>query len=351
MNPFSFSPSFAVLPAALALSLGLGLMGCNQPESPVVANPSPAEQPADSPRTPTAFEHDWLALKAQGLSPKAMAEAAPALRAKYGLPPLDLPAEPDAAGPKGVPEAGATQALGKAAAGTFQSFQVKSGRILFNFVHYRDVSVAAGQTLVMTASASDAGTDPVLIAFYKTSASAAPSAYKATIVAWNDDYNGGLNSYATWKNNTGATKSVRVMSYVYSQANAGKTSFTVVITASSGAPVYVTSENRYTSAAPIYNNDAIDYGSCLGPISTDIQLLKDYSPGYGAGMLAFNSKTMTGGYMRETDGYLALNAALPDGYPNMVLGFYEGKNFTIDDINTLPYSSFYYRQHDIYSCP
>jgi len=39
MNSFPFSPSFAVLPAALAISLGLGLMGCNQPESTVVAAP------------------------------------------------------------------------------------------------------------------------------------------------------------------------------------------------------------------------------------------------------------------------------------------------------------------------
>jgi len=203
----------------------------------------------------------------------------------------------------------------------------------------------------MSAGAVDAGTDPVLIAFYKTSASADPSAYKATIVAWNDDSNGGVNSSDTWKNNTGSTKLVRVMSYVYLPANAGKTSFSVMVTNTWGLIGYLSAETRYTSAAPIYNNDAINKGACQGPLSSEIQLLKDYSPGYGAGVLAFNSKTMTGGYIRETDAYLALNSVLPDGYPNMILGFYEGKNFTIDDINTLPYSSFYYRQHDIYSCP
>jgi hypothetical protein len=353
MNPFPFSPSFAVLPAALALSLGLGLMGCNQPESPAVANPSPAEQPADSPHTPTAFEHDWLALKAQGLSPKAMAEAAPALRAKYGLPPIESAAAPDGAVPAVVPDAGALQALGKTEVARFRDFEVKSSRIIFYFAHYRDVSVGAGQTLTINSGAVDPGTDPAVIAFYKTTGSADPAAYQVKIVAWNDDFSPyeGVNASATWQNNTGSAKVVRVLGYVYLPESSGKTSFSVMVTGNFGIVYYLSGETRFTSAAPVYDNYPDTHGACAGPLSSSIQLIKNVSAGYGSGILAFNRGTMTGGYIRETNATLKLDAVLPGGYPNMLLGFYEGKNFTFDDIDKLPYNDFFYNQTDNYHCP
>ncbi|MBW8886464.1 MAG: hypothetical protein JF616_01800 [Fibrobacteres bacterium] len=352
MNPFSFSPSFTVLPAALAISLGLGLMGCNQPETPVAAAPSPAEQPADSPRAATAFEHDWLALKAQGLSPKAMAEAAPGLRAKYGLPPIELAPGQDEAAPAGVPEAVAPQGLGKTEV-VFKTFAAKLSRINFFFVHFRDVNVGDGQTITIHSGAVDPGTDPAVIAFYKTTGSADPAAYQVKIVAWNDDFSPyeGVNASATWVNNTGSAKMVRVLGYNYLGENAGKTSFSVMVTENSGAIDYLSSESRFTSAAPIYDNNPPHGSSCQGPFLSTIRLTKDYSAGYGSGILAFNYGSMTGAYIRETTASLNLDAVLPGVYPNMVLGFYEGKNFTIDDINNLPYSEFMWDQEDKYLCP
>jgi hypothetical protein len=352
MNAFSFSPSFAILPAALAIGLGLGLIGCNQPESPM-ATPSPAEQPAESPRAPTAFERDWLALKAQGLSPKAMAEAAPALRAKYGLPPVAQLASQERGIPTEVADAVAPQALGKAASlGMFKYEGSKSGRVIFYFAHYRDVAVGPGQTLIISADAVDPGTDPVVIAFYKTTASANPAAYQVKIVAWNDDYSG-VNSSASWTNNTGSSKPVRVLSYVYAPENSGKTSFSVIIPSPFGGTFYSYHSTRFTSAAPIYDNQPINPYLCaspIGPFNSRIRLDKEISAGYGTGILAFNSGTMTGGYIRETSATLDLDAVLPGGAPNMVLGFYEGKNFTYDDIPNLPYSNFFYYQDDQYLC-
>ena len=135
----------------------------------------------------------------------------------------------------------------------------------------------------------------------------------------------------------------------------GKTTFTLRIPPFGTAAAYNWSNTRFTSAVPYYVNYTpdTDFGACSGPSWSRIRLVKDYSKGYGGRRPRLQFRDHDRRIYTGSFGYTVLGGVLPSGYPNMVLGFYEGLNYDIEDVEAglVPYSNFYYYQEDLYSCP
>jgi hypothetical protein len=84
---------------------------------------------------------------------------------------------------------------------------------------------------------------------------------------------------------------------------------------------------------------------------------------YGSSVLAFNSKTMRGAYLRDTRAGLLLKDVLPPGPHSFLLGYFEGDGYqpspfdpasdaTYQALNNHYHLPLYFgSQQDYYTCP
>ncbi|MDB5051615.1 MAG: hypothetical protein JWO30_4686 [Fibrobacteres bacterium] len=334
-----------------SLSSLLFLTGCNtESVAPAPANSGP--EAIQSEGANPSFSRDMIDLKARETDPAALRAGIRTLFAKYGY---SLPATADDALTSELP-AETIAPLAKSAAGPVTDYvQIRSTRINNYPALYKDVAVGANQTLTVRANEVDVGADPVAVAFYKSADGPNSAAYNVKIAAWNDDYGGFISSFFAWTNNTGSTKSVRVLAFAYQPENVGMMNLSVKVTYQQNTYVS-TSENKFVSATPVfeYNRSTDLYPSCSPATASRIQLSKQTSLTTGTGLLAFNPSTMNGGYIRQTSATLNLVEVLPAGYPRMFVGFWEADGFP--DVRktppaSLPYNYWIANQYNLMTCP
>lgn len=342
--------------APLALALGLGLVACNRTETvapaPEAVSPEPPQSLKDA-----AFAREAYALKSKE---KDQAKVVPALRelmSRYGYPALSR----EMSASESVP-GGFSGALGKAAASSWT--QVRSVNVIYHFAHTQLLSVPAGATLQATGAQVDGTSDPLIMGFYKTIGSGNASAYWIKFVGYNDDWGAGsLNSGFTWTNTTGASKSVRIVSWCYPETY-GTTTMTFKIT-QNGRTIASGSRTMWVSGATeFYTRIPSDYAGCTGPLASQVELQRNRSnpaTGFGSTLVAFDEGTMEGAFIRDTDYALQLNRPLKQGGSSFLMGYFQGDGYqpssmdASDAIQKLDahyhYPFYFVRQVDRFNCP
>lgn len=279
------------------------------------------------------------------------------LRSRFGypVPPSDLAPSPGAIA--------AAKALGKTASTTSWT-QVRGGNIFYPFAHFVTVSVPADMVLHVAANAVDQGADPYLAAFYKSIGSGNANAYWVNFVGVNDDRGDGtLNSYIAWRNATGSAKTVRLVSFVYPQTQGTTTLAWRIL--NNGTTFTSGSHTFWVGAAPHFDVEVpSDYAGCVGPMASNLTLNLDptrtQQTHYGSSVLAVNTATMEGAYLKDTSYGLRLNDVLP-GYPSFVVGYFEGDGFqpnmifpdeALKELNDHYHNPYYqWSETDEFSCP
>lgn len=115
-------------------------------------------------------------------------------------------------------EAAAAESVGSSeqALDQYPYSTVKDVTVPFKFTSIMSITVNAGETLTVTATANEAETDPYLAAYYLANGN------NIKVVGLSDDApNMGRNSKIVWTNNTGATQSVYYVSFAYSDSSNG----------------------------------------------------------------------------------------------------------------------------------
>lgn len=343
----------------LPLALGLALSACNRTEdsAPTVAGEPP--EIADAAPVNAAFAREASAIKSRETDPAKREAAMRDLMSRFGYP--ALPAR--ASGPGAAPVPGsAPGALEKTAATEWT--QVRGMNLFYPFAHSKVVSVPANGVLEAIANQGDAGSDPMLLAFYKTTSSGNAAAYWVKFVGYNDDRAAGnLNAYFKWTNTTGAAKTIRVVSWSY-PGTYGVTNLTVRVTANGVASRF--NSTLWVSGATEFETTSLhpDYAACTGPSASEIKLKRSPTSvtGYGHSLVAFNAGTMRGAFIRDTDYSLRLDEVLPPGGPSFLLGYFEGDGYqpdpmgiddaTLDALDAHYHFPLYFgSQNDRYACP
>jgi hypothetical protein len=330
--------------AAAPIVVGLLLGACDRGESvPQSVTPSDAQgQEAQSP----AYARDIMALKARETDPKKISDEIANIQARYGYVPTKAPEDAQWY-PTLVPQAAP---LAKVAAGPVtQYLQVKYNRINNYVALHFEASVGAGQTFSATATPKEQGVDPVLVAFYKTSGTS--SACRVKLIGLNDDFGGslGLGSFISWTNNTGATKSVRVLAYVYNENTFGNMNLVAKVTYQQNTYAY-SSVTKNVGARLDYDYNFIpnSLSTCGAATASRIWLRKSQSLTTGTGILAINPVNMTGSFIRETNATLDLPEVMPEGRPYGIVAFWEADGYTSEA--SYPYNEWYYGQNNLYTC-
>jgi hypothetical protein len=300
---------FPNLHASVILALGLAFAGCQQaeiaPSSPAVPG-SPSAGPAGSSATLSGMHREIQAVKRQMKDP-AEADA-----------PADL-GDPAAADHAPSPEA--THPLGKTAAQTNVWITVKSFAFAHNRAFKRILTVNPGRTFTAVANAIGSS-DPILVAFSRTSGSAASTAYTIQIHAFNDDRDSGnLDAKISWTNTTPYVKEVHVMAFAQTESTRGRTDIT--ITGQGLFPLYF--PNTPITSWPVFNNTPTrPIGGCTNLQSSRIQLVYGEGGGHASGILAVNNVTGRGGAILENGTAtqtLVLQDLLPGGGTSFLMGF------------------------------
>jgi hypothetical protein len=346
----------------LALALGIGLVACNRTETVAPTSGGASPEPPQSPKD-AAFAKEAYALKSNEKDPAKIASALRELRTRYGYPALRREMSASEAVPAGVPGALVSGALGKAATTTSWT-QVRAVNIIYYFAHTQVVSVPANATLQATGIQVDATSDPMIMGFYKSVGTDNPAAYRVKFVGFNDDWApGSLSSRFVWTNNTGAAKSIRIVSWCYPDAY-GQTTMNYKVTLSGTTLAAYTRTMWVNGATQFYTRVPSDYAGCTGPTGSNVELRRDpNSPtGYGSTLVAFDEGTMEGSFIRDTDFALRMSRPLlPSGH-NFLMGYFEGDGYqpspmdesdaTIDKLDAHYHFPFYFAsQVDRYNCP
>jgi hypothetical protein len=347
----------------LALAFGLSLAACNrtEPVAPTseAVSPEPPQIPQDA-----AFAKEAYALKSNGKDPAEIAAALRELRARYGYPALRREMSSSQAVPAAVPGALASGALGKAAATTVWT-QAREVNIIYYFAHSQVVSVPANATLQATGIQVDATSDPMIMGFYKSVGTDNPEAYRVKFVGFNDDWApGSLSSRFVWTNNTGAAKSIRIVSWCYPDAY-GQTTMNYKVTLS-GTTLASYTHTMWVNGNTQFETDRPSSGTagCTGPTGSNVELKRDpHSPtGFGSTLVAFDEGTMEGSFIRDTDFALRMSRPLLQSGHNFLMGYFEGDGYqpspmdesdaTIDKLDAHYHFPFYFAwQVDRYNCP
>lgn len=355
---------------ACPFALGLLLIAC-QTDNPQSAGekPIPAGNGVEETASrEAAFIREYAALKAKGLDPRAMGRATSVLAGNYGYLPnasapdgaesRDVPVQPD-------PEAGLEKA---SASGDYMRTKLilrKSRRMRADYGFVQSFLVKPGQMIIAEAIASANNydpysgntrslppADPFLVGFTSTGGSTKCCESRFRVVGFSDDVDaqaGVLNSAFSWTNNSDDLVQIDLAAFTYGILTPGFMTLRVRIGSGDSYPVKYNQE-RFVTAAPVWNNLANTDPVCtLGPSGTRLKLAKDASDVRPAnfGVIAVNSQTMRGAIVAEEFSTLALDEALPGGYPNLVVGIYNG----IGRIPAPPQYSYLMQQYDLFSCP
>jgi hypothetical protein len=321
------------------------IFGCNR-QNDLVSDHSPEPVTAN----PSGYTKAWIQLKSENLTPESRRIRAEKIAEEFGfsLSSVSRNASIDNFDvvEGAMPKAGATIPPGPVQS-QYRDFVVMSGRVNSYFSHFVQVSVKNGEVLkgstVANLNNSDPGTpnvprppaDPFMVAFYQTATTNEPNAYPIKMVAINDDIDAGNTDCSiSWTNNTGSTKTVTVLSFVYSSEGRGFTTARVsVMSGNFGKLKY--QKERWVSAAPSweqkYPTESDLYTA--GPLASKIRMRKGTAAAFewGYGLLALNANTKNGGFMFNTEGFLDLPEVWNVGYPNLFLGICECKGFGPND--------------------
>jgi hypothetical protein len=285
------------LPAIPAFLLSLALCACNTADN----EDPPAPPEIDGGAKPveiTAMDREISALKSRVSDPAALEPEYRAILSRNGY---AVPA-PDHAAPMGpVSPADQAEAAGAPLAKTAAVYTAWKTVKDFDFgialAFHHEVVVANNATITVYANRASSPTDPVLVAYYRTSGNAASIAYRIKAVAFNDDRGDGTrNAKITWKNTTGSPVILEIMAYAYSSATTGGMHITVLLPNSGenfSVPVY---------AYPEYYNSQGPFSNCNPAEATRIQLKRLTGGGFWSGVLALNYGTARGGLILENGG-------------------------------------------------
>lgn len=356
---------------ACPFALGLSLIAC-QTDNPQSAGERPIPSGVGVEETASrdaAYIREYAALKAEGLDPQAMGRAISGLAGRYGyLPYASAPDEAEFRGVSGAlpdPEPGLGKASASAGYMRAKLILRKSRRIRADYGFVQSFLVSPGQMIIAEAIASAnnydpySGTtrslppaDPFLVGFTSTGGSTKCCESRFRVVGFSDDVDpqaGVLNSAFSWTNNSDDLVQIDVAAFTYGTLTPGFMTLRVRIGSGGSYPTKYNQE-RFVTAAPVYDNLANTDPVCtLGPSSTHLKLAKDASDVRPAnfGVIAVNTQTMRGAIVAEEFSSLTLDETLPGGYPNLVVGIYNG----IGRIPAPPQYSYLAQQYDLFSCP
>jgi hypothetical protein len=292
-----------------------------------------------------AFSKEAYAIKSREKDP---AKAKPAMRELasrlgYPVPPQESPASQAVPGPvsgevSSEVSGEGIRALGKAAASRWT--QTRAVNVIYHFGNSRLVTVPSQAVLQVTSAQVDGASDPMVLGFYKSVSSGNASAYWVKFVGYNDDFApGNLNSRFTWTNNTGATKTIRIVSWSY-PGTAGATTLAHTVT-QTGRRLSAASSTMWVSGSlESLTHIPSDFNGCAGPQASQVGLTKISagSAAFGSSLVAFNENTMEGAFIRDTQYALQLNTTLLQGGSSFLLGFFEGDGYQPSPMDESPES-------------
>lgn len=307
-------------PVTTAFALGMALCGCDpsgDDPSSRAHDPDAAARPGDI----TPMDREITALKTRENDPAHLDTEYREILSRYGYA-VSVPAETAPAAPPASPgpEQVTDGPLAKSAA-FFTSWKtVKNFDFDFAFAYMHKMVVANNASITASADRVASPTDPVLVAYYRTSGTAASTAYTIRSVGYNDDKgDGSRNSFLSWTNTTGATVTLEIMVFAYSSSTTGKMNMSFT------GPNSTTKLTLNVQAWPqLKNSNPGPFAGCSSPQATQIQLKRKTGGGFGSGLLALNRGSMRGGFIWETGASdtqtLALQDVLTNGAGSFMLG-------------------------------
>lgn len=240
--------------------------------------------------------------------------------------------------------AGNTEAVALATTSIPAWKTVKDVAIYHNVAFERWYTVPVNGTISASARASGS-TDPMILAFYRTSGTSGSKEFTTTFVAFNDNRgDGSRNPAITWRNETGSSQLLTIVVFAKNLKTTGPAN--IYVTDPSGQSLRWLNFSLY--ARPTYSHTQPGpFAGCTesSPQRTRIAISRAQSSVSDSdAVLAFNASTMRGGFVSfggTNFNSIELQEHLPQGNGNFLLAYAR---------NRPPVVNFHGLQQDLYDC-
>ncbi|MBW8890498.1 MAG: hypothetical protein JF616_22325 [Fibrobacteres bacterium] len=305
-----------LLAGTAGIALGLFLGGCNSADSNPVKPAASGPVGTTDLKGSSDFDRDLIAAKQGSGNSANREEAIEAVLSRYGVP------HSTARAAQGQQPGPVTEAVAKTAATTFvtavRNFSADNDIHTF----YTTVIVPAFGSLVVSATASQDGVDPFLVAFSRNDASSNTDAYAISVAGYNDDVSStNRNSQLVWVNTGFTNKKIEIVAFNYLPSTRG----TVGIGISVNGAVAVYS-SRFLGGKVEYGTDAFpSIPSNCAPSFTAVTESNRAGGGFSAAALVVDTKAMKGGIIWDRPDLgsqsLGFSPQLNNPYPSFALLF------------------------------